>query len=137
MTQTILVVDDEPDFVEMLTWVLNKEGYVVESASGGLEGLNKAKIVLPDLIVLDLMLPELDGRAVCEILRQLPSTAAIPVLMLTGCATEACKAIALEAGVDEYVTKPFSPKMLVSKIRTTLDRNRREPELQALDDALW
>jgi DNA-binding response OmpR family regulator len=137
MPSKILIVDDEPEFVELICWVLKKEGFVVESARDGMEGLNKARSFLPDLILLDLMLPELDGTAVCEILRQLPSTATIPIVMLTGCATDACKVVALNAGVDEYLVKPCSSPELLSHIQTVLSHGHPRPAAHALDDASW
>jgi DNA-binding response OmpR family regulator len=133
MHRKILVVDDEPDFTELLLWVFTKEGYGVECAKDGLEALKKAQVMLPDLILLDVMLPELDGTAVCEILRQLPSTANIPIMMITGCATEACKTIALNAGASEYITKPCSPRELVTRVNNVLTARAGD----RLDDALW
>ncbi len=121
MHSKILVVDDERDVVELIGFNLRAAGYKVESAATGLEGLNKARTVLPDLIILDLMLPELDGTAVCEILRQLPSTAAIPILMLTACSSAAAKMVALKAGVDDFITKPFSPLELVTRVGQALE----------------
>jgi DNA-binding response OmpR family regulator len=137
MSSKILVVDDEPEFVELICWVLKREGFAVESARDGMEGLNKARNLLPDLIVMDLMLPELDGTAVCEILRQLPSTAAIPIVMLTGCATESSRSAAINAGVDEYLVKPCSSPELVNRIHTALSHPRIKPPAHALDDATW
>lgn len=116
MSKTVLVVDDEPDFLELLSWALQNRGYNVENAADGVEAVSKALSISPDLIILDLMLPELDGTAVCEILRQTPQTASIPVIMLTGCATEACKWVSLDAGVTEYLTKPCSLKTLMDHV---------------------
>jgi two-component system alkaline phosphatase synthesis response regulator PhoP len=123
MRQTILVVDDEPDIVELLTFNLKAEGYDVISAANGLEALNLARAALPDLIVLDLMLPELDGVAVCEILHRLPSTAPIPVIMLTAWKTELARIIGLGTGAEDFITKPFSPRDLVSRVNYTLRSN--------------
>ena len=135
MQPRVLIVDDEPEFVELVSWVLRKEGYGVESAYDGLEALDKARSAQPDLIVLDLMLPELDGTAVCEILRQLPSTSRIPILMVTGCASDACKVIALNAGADEYLVKPCSPRDLVARVNFVL-KAAHSKEIE-LDDKLW
>ena len=121
MQLKILVVDDEPDVIELVGFNLRAEGYKVDTAETGLEGLNKARSILPDLIILDLMLPELDGTAVCEILRALPSTASIPVLMLTACSSAPIKAIAIKAGVDDFITKPFSPVELVARVGQVLE----------------
>jgi two-component system alkaline phosphatase synthesis response regulator PhoP len=120
MTSKILVVDDERDISELVAFNLREEGYEVLTAIDGMQALNLARQSLPDLIVLDLMLPELDGVAVCEILKRLPSTAAIPVVMLTGWATEQARHIGLQAGATEYVTKPFSPRDLVRRINAIL-----------------
>ncbi|MEO5804482.1 MAG: response regulator [Verrucomicrobiota bacterium] len=114
MQSRILVVDDERDVVELVGFNLRAAGYKVESAASGLECLNKARSGLPDLIILDLMLPELDGTDVCEILRKLPSTASMPVLMLTACSSAAAKVVAFRAGVDDFITKPFSPQDLLA-----------------------
>lgn len=132
MLPTILVVDDESEFLELLTWVLNREGYGVEVAADGVEAISKANSTHPKLIVLDLMLPELDGTAVCEILRQTPDTSSTPILMLTGCATESCKRIALDAGATDYLTKPCSVKFLVSRIRDLLNGGTMENSLAAV-----
>ncbi|MDQ6631060.1 MAG: response regulator [Verrucomicrobiota bacterium] len=117
----VLVVDDERDVVELLSFNLRAAGYNVATAESGVEALNKARSYMPDLIILDLMLPQLDGTAVCEILRRLPSTAAIPVLMLTACCSRAAKVVAVKAGVDEFITKPFSPHDLVARVGQVLE----------------
>lgn len=120
MQQKILVVDDEPDIVELIAFNLESEGYAVITATSGLEALNRARAILPDLIVMDLMLPELDGLSVCEILRKLPSTAPIPVIILTAWKSDTARRIGLGTGAGEYITKPFSPRDLVSRINHTL-----------------
>ena len=127
MREKILVVDDEPDIVELVAFNLRAEGYDVLTARDGLQALNLAREALPDLIVLDLMLPEMDGLAVCEILRRLPSTAPIPVIMLTAWSNKLSRAIGLETGASDYVTKPFSPRELVLRVNRTL--RPREPKL--------
>lgn len=120
MTAKILVVDDEPDIVELVSFNLKEEGFQVFSAANGPEALNVARAVLPDLIVLDLMLPDLDGVAVCEILHRLPSTSPIPIIMLTAWASELSRIIGLETGARDYLTKPFSPRELVLRIKSAL-----------------
>jgi DNA-binding response OmpR family regulator len=120
VTPKILVVDDEPDLLELVAFNLKAEGFEVFTAANGPEALNQARALLPDLIVLDLMLPDLDGVAVCEILQRLPSTAPIPVVMLTAWSTDLARTVGLQAGAKDYVTKPFSPRELVSRIRSTL-----------------
>src|SRR5580704_10184396 len=120
MRQKILIVDDEPDIIELLTFNLKAEGYEVITAVNGLEALNQARAALPDLIVLDLMIPELDGLAVCEILHRLPSTALIPVIMVTAWKSELSRVIGLDTGAEDYITKPFSPRDLVLRVNKTL-----------------
>lgn len=121
MQLKILVVDDERDVTELVSFNLRAAGYRVETAATGLEALAKARSILPDLIILDLMLPDLDGTAICEILRKLPSTNSIPVLMLTACSSEAAKIVAVKAGVDDFITKPFSPNDLVNRVGQVLE----------------
>jgi DNA-binding response OmpR family regulator len=123
MQHKILVVDDEPDIVELLEFNLKAEGYEVIIARTGLEALDRARTALPDLIVLDLMLPELDGMAVSEILHRLPSTALIPVIMLTAWKTELSRMIGIATGADDYITKPFSPRDLVARVKNALRAN--------------
>ena len=127
MKQTILVVDDEPDAVELVTFNLKAAGYDVVTAADGQEALKKARAVLPKLIVLDLMLPEVDGLEVCKILRRDATTRAIPILMLTAKAAEIDRVLGLELGADDYVTKPFSPRELVLRIKRLL-RNEAAAE---------
>src|SRR5271165_951188 len=129
MRHKILVVDDEPDMVELVSFNLRAEGYDVVTASNGMEALNQARSVLPDLIVLDLMMPELDGLSVCEILRRLPSTAPIPVIMLTAWKSELTRIIGLDSGAEDYITKPFSPRDLVTRVNNAL-RSQAEKELE-------
>jgi two-component system phosphate regulon response regulator PhoB len=124
VTPKILVVDDEPDAVDLIGFNLRSAGYDVATASDGEEALNKAKSQLPDLIVLDLMLPEVDGLEVCKILRRDPATAAIPIIMLTAKAAEIDRILGLELGADDYVTKPFSPRELVLRVKNSLNRGR-------------
>jgi len=118
--QKILIVDDEPDIVELLAFNLKAEGYEVVTAASGLEALNQARATLPDLILLDLMLPELDGLAVSEILHRLPSTAPIPIIIITAWKSELSRVIGLATGAEDYVTKPFSPRDLVRRVNRTL-----------------
>ena len=120
MKQKILVVDDEPDAVELLEVNLKGAGYEVVSAHDGEEALTKARMTLPDLIILDLMLPEVDGMEVCKILRRDQKTAGIPIIMLTAKAAEIDRVLGLELGADDYVTKPFSPRELVLRVKRLL-----------------
>jgi two-component system phosphate regulon response regulator PhoB len=128
----ILVVDDEPDALEVLGFKLREAGYTPLFAKDGHRALTAARDEKPDLIVLDLMLPEVDGLEVCKILRRDTATAAIPVIMLTARATEMDRVLGLELGADDYVTKPFSPRELVIRIRKLLARTKlaEEPSAQ-------
>jgi DNA-binding response OmpR family regulator len=118
----ILVVDDEPDAVELIGFNLKSSGFEVITAADGEEALKKAKALLPDLIVLDLMLPEVDGLEVCKILRRDPATSGLPIVMLTAKAAEIDRVLGLELGADDYVTKPFSPRELVLRVKNVLQR---------------
>lgn len=120
MKSKILVVDDEPDAVEMLEFNLKSAGYDVVTAADGEEALEKARSVLPNLIVLDLMLPEVDGMEVCKILRRDQRTSGIPIIMLTAKAAEIDRVLGLELGADDYVTKPFSIRELVLRVKRLL-----------------
>ncbi len=135
MKTKILVVDDEPDAVEMIEVNLKALGYEVLSAGGGEEALQKARAALPDLILLDIMLPEVDGMEVCKILRRDPRTSGIPIVMLTAKAGEIDRVLGLELGADDYVTKPFSPRELVLRVKRLL-RTGPAPE-EKLDHLVW
>lgn len=127
MRQTILVVDDEPDIVEIIQYNLEKSGFDVIVAADGPAALEKARDETPDLIVLDLMLPGLEGTDVCRILKQDERTRSIPILMLTAKSEEIDRIIGLELGADDYVVKPFSPREIALRIRNIL-RRRSAPE---------
>jgi DNA-binding response OmpR family regulator len=120
----ILVVDDEPEAVELIEFNLKQAGFEVATAGDGAEALRQARALSPSLIVLDVMLPELSGLEVCKMLQRDPTTASIPVLMLTARAAEIDRVLGLELGADDYVTKPFSPRELVLRIKKLLERNR-------------
>lgn len=126
----ILVVDDEPEAVELVEFNLEQAGYAVITASDGTEALNKARMNAPELIVLDLMLPEIGGLEVCKMLRRDPATAAIPIIMLTAKAAEIDRVLGLELGADDYITKPFSPRELVLRIKKILQRGQAESQKQ-------
>jgi len=127
MKSKILVVDDEPDAVELVEFNLRGAGFDVITAGNGDEALKKARTFAPDLILLDLMLPEVDGLEVCKILRRDPATSAVPIIMLTAKAAELDRVLGLELGADDYVTKPFSPRELVLRVKNLL-RRRTEPD---------
>ena len=123
-TAKILVVDDEPDAVELIRFNLNAAGYEVVTAENGEAAIKRARVTTPDLILLDIMLPEVDGLEVCKILRRDPATSAIPIIMLTAKAAEIDRVLGLELGADDYVTKPFSPRELVLRIKSRLRRGQ-------------
>ncbi len=124
MKSKILVVDDEPDALEVLGFKLREAGFTPIFATDGLKALAAVRAERPDLVVLDLMLPELDGLEVCKIMRRDPATASIPVLMLTAKAAEMDRVVGLELGADDYVTKPYSPRELVLRVRKLLKRTK-------------
>jgi two-component system phosphate regulon response regulator PhoB len=127
MKPKILVVDDEPDALELLGFKLREAGYAPVFAKDGAEAIAAARTERPALIVLDLMLPQIDGLEVCKLLRRDPGIAAVPIIMLTARAAEMDRIVGLELGADDYVTKPFSPRELVIRIKKLLVRNR-QPE---------
>jgi two-component system, OmpR family, alkaline phosphatase synthesis response regulator PhoP len=122
MPKRILVVEDDIDLVELLRFNLKKEGYALGTATDGIEALKKARTIQPDLILLDLMLPELDGFAVCDILRRDPKTASIPIIILTAISSQLSRFNGLDAGANLYITKPFSLKFLRQCIQELLQR---------------
>src|SRR5262245_45991988 len=122
MKQRILVVDDEPDALEVIRVNLVHAGFNVITAEDGQEALTKARNAQPDLILLDLMLPEVDGLEVCKILRRDDVTKDIPIIVVTAKATEIDRVLGLELGAGEYVTKPFSPRELVLRVKAMLRR---------------
>lgn len=123
----ILVVDDEPDLLELLRYNLTKAGHAVVCAASGTDALMRIRSQLPDLVVLDLMLPDMDGFEVCRTLKQDARTAKIPVVMLTAKDEEADVVTGLELGADDYLTKPFSPRVLLARIKAVLRRPRAAP----------
>ncbi|MDP2719921.1 MAG: response regulator transcription factor [Dehalococcoidia bacterium] len=122
----ILIVDDEPRIVELVKLYLEKDGYQTVSAGGGKQALELFRKENPDLIVLDLMLPEMDGLEVCRQVRRISD---VPIIMLTARAEDTDKLIGLELGADDYVTKPFSPREVAARVKTVL-RRAREPREQ-------
>jgi DNA-binding response OmpR family regulator len=121
MTATVLVVEDEPTLQETLTYNLVKDGYTVESVGDGREAVAIARSLKPDLIILDVMLPGMDGFEVCRILRQEMN---VPILMLTARVDEIDRVVGLEVGADDYLTKPFSMRELLARVRAQLRRSR-------------
>ncbi len=130
-SETILVVDDEANIIELATMYLEQEGYRVVSARDGLAALDKVKAERPALVVLDLMLPKLDGWQVC---RRIRSESDVPIIMLTARDDDVDKIVGLELGADDYVTKPFNPRELVARIKAIL--RRTEPRRPTPDGTI-
>jgi two-component system alkaline phosphatase synthesis response regulator PhoP len=129
--ERVLIIEDEPNIIELVSYNLEKEGWLVSKAQTGEEGLEKIKEEHPDIILLDLMLPGIDGMEICRRTRQNKLTRDIPIIILTAKAEEADRVLGLESGADDYVTKPFSPRELVARIRAVLrraDKNFLEAE---------
>ena len=125
MPSTILVADDEKHIAQLVKLYLTNEGYQVETAADGQEALEKARRLRPDLIVLDLMMPRLDGWEVC---RRLRKESSVPVIMLTARTEDVDKIVGLELGADDYVTKPFNPRELVARVKAVLRRTQGQLE---------
>jgi len=124
--RNVLVVDDEADLVELVSYNLKKEGFAVDSALDGEQALSKIRKKKYDLLILDLMLPGLQGMELCRILRNDPKTAVLPIIMLTAKGEELDKVLGLEMGADDYMTKPFSPRELVARVKAVLRRSPGE-----------
>lgn len=127
ISKHILVVDDEADLVELVSYNLKKEGFIVDSAPDGEAALKKIRKGRYDLIILDLMLPGIQGMEICRILRNDPKTTALPIILLTAKGEEVDKIIGLEMGADDYITKPFSPRELVARVKAVLRRTAEKP----------
>src|SRR3954462_14654157 len=125
MSTSILIVEDDPDIAALVARYLDKAGYATDRAASGRDALRLVEQKTPDLIVLDLMLPHVDGLEVCRLLRSNDATAAIPVIMLTARAEESDRIVGLELGADDYLAKPFSPNELVARVRALLRRAQR------------
>jgi phosphate regulon transcriptional regulator PhoB len=132
MAREVLVVEDEPDIRRLVVLHLEREGFRCRTAANGLDALREAKADVPDLVVLDLMLPGLDGLEVCRRLRSDASTAGVPIIMLTAKSDEVDRVVGLEVGADDYVAKPFSPKELVARVRAVLRRSRPDHPTRVL-----
>lgn len=128
MNERILVIEDEPDIREVISYNLTKAGYRVTAVATGEDGLKSFQSQTPDLVVLDLMLPGIYGLDVCRQMRSSQPTSSIPIIMLTARTEESDVITGLEVGADDYVTKPFSPKVLVARIRARLREKAEEPD---------
>jgi DNA-binding response OmpR family regulator len=129
--EKILVVEDEKDLREVLTYNLGREGYKVLSAETGSEGLKRARKDVPDLLLLDLMLPDLDGIEICRRLKKDPVTSSLPIIMVTAKGEESDVVLGLGVGADDYVTKPFSPKELLARVKAVLRRGPQREDAEA------
>jgi two-component system alkaline phosphatase synthesis response regulator PhoP len=135
MPGTITIIEDESNIVELVKYNLDREGYHTISASNGRKGLELVRQELPDLVILDLMMPEMDGITVCKQLRADAQTKSIPIIILTAKSEEADRVLGLEMGADDYVTKPFSPRELVARVRAVLRRsgNGGDEEVEVIE----
>jgi two-component system alkaline phosphatase synthesis response regulator PhoP len=124
----ILLVDDEPDILEFLGYNLRKEGYEVFTSKNGREGVEKARETLPHLVILDVMMPEMDGMEACMEIRQIPELKNTIVIFLTARGEDYSQIAGFDAGADDYVTKPIKPKVLVSRVKALLRRYKDEPD---------
>jgi DNA-binding response OmpR family regulator len=133
MSTRILVVEDDPDIAELAERYLSKAGFVTERASSGRDALDAIALKAPDAVVLDLMLPQVDGLEICRRVRSDERTAHVPIIMLTARAEESERIVGLELGADDYLAKPFSPNELVARVRALLRRaNRQAPASKRL-----
>ncbi|MFT4984276.1 MAG: two-component system alkaline phosphatase synthesis response regulator PhoP [Flavobacterium sp.] len=119
----ILLVDDEPDILEIVGYNLNQEGYQIFTAANGKEAIAKAKKELPDLIIMDVMMPEMDGMEACENIRKIPELRNVIITFLTARSEDYSQVAGFDAGADDYITKPIKPKLLVSKVKALLRRS--------------
>ncbi|MFA5353640.1 MAG: response regulator [Thermodesulfovibrionales bacterium] len=135
--KNILVIDDEADIVELLSYNLTREGFAVDAAYDGEAALNLIREKAYDLLLLDLMLPGIQGLELCRIIRGRPETSRIPIVMLTAKGEELDKVLGLEMGADDYITKPFSPRELVARVKAVLRRaEQQQPVLQETGNIL-
>jgi two-component system alkaline phosphatase synthesis response regulator PhoP len=130
--ETILIIEDEKNILELVKYNLEQEGFSVLTATKGNAGLEMVFHSKPSLLVLDLMLPELNGLEICKTLRKNKKTQALPIIMLTAKGTEADKIVGLELGADDYMTKPFSPRELMARIKALLRRSHEKPGVELI-----
>ncbi len=121
--ETVLIIDDEEDIRDILAYNLKKEGFAVHTAQNGVVGIALAKSLLPDVVLLDVMMPEMDGIEVCEILRSNPDTKNLRICFLTARSEDYSQIAGLDAGADDYVAKPIKPKVLISRLKALMRRN--------------
>ncbi len=130
----ILVIEDDPSALRFIEYTLEQEGYQVLTATDGLAGIRKAQNEEPDLIVLDIMLPGIDGFEICHRLRAEPQTAQLPILMLSAKAQEIDRATGLKVGADDYLTKPADPSEIISRVRTLLAQTKHTSPVEGKED---
>lgn len=133
LAQKVLLVDDEPDILELLKYNLEREGYQVSTATNGKDAIKNAKSVRPDLIVLDIMMPGMDGVEVCNQLRNMPDMKHTLITFLTARGEDYSQIAGFEAGADDYITKPVRPKVFVSKVKALLKRSGDRPMGQVME----
>ncbi len=133
--QKVLIIEDDADIRELIKFNLEQDGYAVEEAATGAEGLDRIKRRQPDLILLDLMLPGMPGLEICRVLRGGKETANLPILIVTAKGTEVDKVLGLEMGADDYVVKPFSPRELIARVKAVL--RRANPDVAAPKSGTW
>jgi two-component system alkaline phosphatase synthesis response regulator PhoP len=124
----ILLVDDESDILEIVGYNLAQEGYLISTASNGKEAVAKAKSEIPDLIIMDVMMPEMDGMEACENIRRIPELNNVIITFLTARNEDYSQVAGFDAGADDYITKPIKPKLLVSKVKALLRRSKEQDE---------
>src|SRR5690606_20933631 len=127
---TILLVDDEQDILEIVGYNLGQEGYQIITASNGKEAILKAKKHLPQLIIMDVMMPEMDGMEACENIRKIPELSSVIITFLTARSEDYSQVAGFDAGADDYITKPIKPKLLVSKVKALLRRLKNDEKSQ-------
>ncbi len=130
LPEKILIVDDEPDIVELLHYNLKSKGYLIETANNGVEAIRKAKTFQPDLILLDMMMPEKDGLQTLRELRIMPDFEKTPVIFLTAMRDEKSEITGLQTGADDYITKPIKPELLATRVSAVLRRMKKDREVE-------
>jgi two-component system alkaline phosphatase synthesis response regulator PhoP len=133
--QKVLIIEDDTDIRELIKFNLEQDGYAVEEAATGAEGLDRIKRRQPDLVLLDLMLPGMPGLEICRVLRSSKETSTLPILIVTAKGTEVDKVLGLEMGADDYVVKPFSPRELIARVKAVL--RRANPDVAAPKSGIW
>ena len=133
--QKVLIIEDDTDIRELIKFNLEQDGYAVEEAATGAEGLERIKRRQPDLVLLDLMLPGMPGLEICRVLRSSKETSTLPILIVTAKGTEVDKVLGLEMGADDYVVKPFSPRELIARVKAVL--RRANPDVAAPKSGIW